>query len=466
MEHIARRLRRKSTLRGNDFDYSIKRENGKVSPEPPQILLSQADITPKQEEFKVNSSEDVHQSSRRPNRFKTMEIPCPVNHIQKKFSFNDSSSNRETYQIPIDFSRSLMNTPKSVISQKNSESVNSFSSRIEKVLTPKFDYKGRFFAQDKIAEISSSQEISMPDLKNYKKNKHSRTNSISFEIESNVSSLIYGKEERLSIHPFLTVAGDVKSDPTCETDKNNDFLIRSSRLKISQTELNQVSFDEALRRFNSMTESYTEVSLWIRSPSEYLCCCLIRKSDLSEDFQNLCEKLIIFAYSGFDSSNIFHASLLASVFNSLQNLQDGKSTWVEVGFSSNNPYEKDLAHNIAPLGLLLLMFLAEYIPSTLKNMMIYCVSLHISFVSLAFDVAEIAILTLRKKKLNDLMDKTQKCLEIVFFFFAGCLAEWFSLHKENPGSIRKVHQKLESQAFSDPNGFINLAKTLLSFQME
>jgi hypothetical protein len=215
-----------------------------------------------------------------------------------------------------------------------------------------------------------------------------------------------------------------------------------------------------------MTESYTGVSLWIRSPSEYLCCCLIRKSDLSEDFQNLCEKLIIFAYSGFDSSNIFHASLLASVFNSLQNLQDGKSTWVEVGFSSNNPYEKDLAHNIAPLGLLLLMFLAEYIPSTLKNMMIYCVSLHISFVSLAFDVAEIAILTLRKKKLNDLMDKTQKCLEIVFFFFAGCLAEWFSLHKENPGSIRKVHQKLESQAFSDPNGFINLAKTLLSFQME
>lgn len=469
MEHIARRLRRKSTLRGNDFDYTIKHEHGKVSPETPPILISQAELSPKIQEININSANFINNSTRRPNRYNTVEASNPTPHPQKKYSFNIPISSKDRFDLPIDFSNSLMNTPKSALSPKISDSLSSFSSKIDKVLTPKFDSCHRFFEENKIAELSSSQEISMPDLKSMKKNKHSRTNSISFELESNVSSLICNQNERLSIHPFLKVVSttDAKSDPTLETDKQGEFnSIQSEcfrlKLKPSQTEVVYMNFDDALRRFNSMIDSYTEASLWINGVSDYLCGCFIKKEELSEEFQNLCEKIIVFSYSGFDSGNIFHSSLLASVFNSLQSIQEGKSNWIDVGFSNNNPYDKDLNHNVAPVGLLFIMFLFDYVRSTLKSMLSYCAKMHLAFIPLAFDVAEIAVLTLRKRKLNSLMNQSDKCLEILFFFFAGCLAEWFSLHKELNGRVREVGHRLETQAFRDPAGFINLAKTLMS----
>ena len=76
---------------------------------------------------------------------------------------------------------------------------------------------------------------------------------------------------------------------------------------------------------------------------------------------------------------------------------------------------------MAPFGLLLIIFLDKFIPIKLEEMVKYCLERDIPFISLAFDIAEIAIMILRKKKLNDLISQNQKCLEVLFFFYAGCL---------------------------------------------
>ena len=186
--------------------------------------------------------------------------------------------------------------------------------------------------------------------------------------------------------------------------------------------------------------------------------------DLTDETVELCEKIILFAYSGFSSENIFHVSLLVSVFHLLQKICDNKDQWTDVGFSSNNPYEDDLNHDMAALGLFLIMFLDKYIPRTLEEMMRFSLENNISFVALAFDITEIVVVALRRRKLNKLMIESQKCLEVIFFLYAGCMASWFNVFREENRKHGEINAIVEKYAFDHTKVQIDLAVLQLKNQ--
>ena len=95
----------------------------------------------------------------------------------------------------------------------------------------------------------------------------------------------------------------------------------------------------------------------------------------------------------------------------------------------------------------------------------YCVALNMAFVKVAFDVARVVLNVLRKKAFHDIMEKSQKCLEVLFFLYAGCITQWFVLFKEFDGRLEKVIRVLEEQVKKFPENFIDLALEVMSIQL-
>jgi len=470
MDKIVCKLKRKSTIKGNDFDYSIKGER-KQSTDYPQIILNPEVVNYIEKLSNPNIPVAPNSNTRRSNRLNTAVVTHSTEKL-KSVSFKSPTFKKDFFQIPINFSLSLLNSPQKILSPKSQESATSLPIHFDKIQISKsnmdFDMDNE---ENQIPELSSSQEISEVGYKRKGPTRLSRTISLSFEDDKSDFTISHDSPTKVSPKPYKTCASntEIKSDQTQDTDKIPELKPvqlsqMRSKLTPSCTEISYMDFDEALKRFYLSKEIYTEAHLWIRGFSDYFCCCFGKKHELGSDVLELCEKVIVFAYCGFESKNIYHTSLLISVYHSLQELTEEKANWVDVGFSSNNPYDKDLTHNVATVGLLFIMFLYDYIPDTLHRMIKYCTEINLAFVPLAFDVSEIVILSLRKQKLNLLINQTQKCLETLCFFFAGCLAEWFSLHQEHPSNIRKIHEQLEAQAFDDPKSFIYLAKNLLTVQ--
>ncbi|OMJ74053.1 hypothetical protein SteCoe_27106 [Stentor coeruleus] len=517
MEFLERKLKRTSTIKkGEPFLYAIKRaqEEHKVPNlhinlneiEKPRLSLKIEKKTSGLilENHSVPISATGQISSRRSNRFNTLDISIKQITPPKLGPFNDLTSPRSSknrVEIPLDFTSSLSST-----SKRGKEET--FSSMVAKheAETPKFDACIGFPEEYKeISEMSSSKEISFPEpteKKYYHEKKTSynekpkrdvKTHSISCDLDKSEGSIIYNSPDRFSIQPkcsplrspksiqlnavdftletekieapigVLNPLSSIQSIPDIEADEENSKNIRDG--VSSKTEIYYMTFDEALSKFYSLPVVYIEANLWYKDCYYYLTCGLSHKTDLSVESQELCEKIIIFAYSGFVSSNIFHISLLTSVYNALQILKGYKGEWIDVGFSSNNPYDNDLTHDMAVFGLLLIMFLDKYIPVSLGEMISYCLSKDIAFIPLAFDVAEICIIALRKRKLNALINSSQKCLEVLFFFYAGCLAYWFNNHKTNSIKHGEINGIVEKLAFSDPKSLINLAAQHLQNQM-
>lgn len=232
--------------------------------------------------------------------------------------------------------------------------------------------------------------------------------------------------------------------------------IREANKKLA--EINHLTFDETLIAFNNSQLIYTDKELWITSFSEKLLCCK-KHATLTPEFQEISEKIIIFAYLNFDTSNNFHASLLASVLRSLQTISEG-SSWEKTGFSCD-PYKNELKHNVANFGLFLILFLVEYFQRFVESLLSYCIKQGLVFVSIIFDVSELAVVMLRKKKFVDVMNECQKCLEILFFFSAGCLCQWFTFHRARI-SITKIFNEIERIALANPKSFINLGRDLMN----
>lgn len=223
-------------------------------------------------------------------------------------------------------------------------------------------------------------------------------------------------------------------------------------------DLNFLSFDDTLILFHNSQKIYTDKEIWIRSLREKIFCCK-KKILLSQEFQEHCEKLIIFAYVNFNASNNFHSSLLASVLHCLKSVSNGNS-WEDAGFSCN-PYENELKHAIANFGLFFVMFIVDYMDKFCQVSIEYCRMHRLAFVSIAFDMAEISVLMLRGRRLNAIIVECQKCLEIVFFVAAGCLVKWFEVHKQKR-KVGEIVEIVKKQANNHPKTLINLAKNAMN----
>lgn len=520
MDFLESKLKRTTIAkRLEPFFYSIKRVQEDPGVPSPRLEIIQQTKLPLSLKIEKNNPVPTHENNsvpvsasaslppRRKNRYNTLDVSKksqnpqnPSNH-RPFIDLHTPKTSKNRIEIPLDFTNSLGSS-----SKKGKD--DTFSKMCEKYedhcRTPKFDEAietpKRF---NGICEISESREVSFHEDAEKQSSHEKRRSDIcngqfqgwrssSFDVNKSEGSIIYDCPDRLSIQPKIPLIKSPKSqlpslqDFTLETEKVG---VQSNHLKVecyniqskpekndnvrhhirdptsNGTEISLMAFDEALSKFSSLPAVYVEVSLWYKDCYYYMTCGLSHKGDISQESQELCEKIIIFAYSGFTACNVFHASLLVSAFNALQSLKDGKGEWIDVGFSSNNPYENDLTHDIAAFGLMLILFVDKYIPLFFQEMVEYCLGRDIAFVPLAFDIADIAILALRKRKLNPLINESQKCLEVVFFFYAGCLAQWFLYHKSFNSQHTEANEIVEKIALSDPKSLINLATKYLQNEM-
>jgi hypothetical protein len=300
-----------------------------------------------------------------------------------------------------------------------------------------------------------------------KKSSEMMSKTSSFDLSSEIS-IMNLKGERKSLKPFIREVPELeiqlediekKQISGLNTGDREEILhnIREANKKLA--EINHLNFDEALIAFNNSQLIYSDKELWITSFSQKLLCCK-KKANLTPEFQELCEKMIIFSYMNFDTSNSFHSSLLASVLRSLQGLSEG-SSWEKTGFSCD-PYKNELKHNVANFGLFLVIFLVEYFHRFVESFLSHCFKQGLVFVSIVFDVSELAIVLLRKRKFVMIMNECQKCLEILFFFSAGCLCQWLTFHRTRM-EIGLILKEIEKIALNNPKSFINLGRDLMNY---
>lgn len=292
---------------------------------------------------------------------------------------------------------------------------------------------------------SEHQQVSQPSIL-FTKNDDENSN---FESDSSEISLSH---HRIHSASFSASPAEVR-DEEFDTDKQARSTLS---MRYKETEQQALTFDEAYSIFKNLNLEFFPQNLWIRSWSQVLCC---HKSEpLEAENLEICEKLIVFAYLGFNHQDFFHSRLLISIFERFSSLGKGKETWTDVGFSSNSPYEDDLKHDVAPLGLLQLLFIESYMPELLNEFLAYCLESNMALIMIAFDMSEISVIALRKKILNSLMNNSSKPIETIFFLYAGCLNYWFSLHKNNQALPGEINYMVEKLAINNPQVLINLAK--------
>ena len=450
MEQIQIKLKLKGRSRKNPFDYSIKK-----SPEMDDFALSKTNEVKRESNVmkfdydQLTNATKTFPINRRDERKNLVEAKFPSIDSQRK---SDVRENR--VEIPLDFTLTLTNSSKNKMALKD-EDLNEIS----------------FGKHENIILRSESKDLAGEYQRVFTFNKkfqsHKVLDSLSktnpFEIENSDQSILSQKLERKSEKPYikeiLLEDGDIELAHNhdisgLKTGDREGILRCIQKAKELVPELNRLSFNDTLIQFHSSQKIYTDKEIWITSFKEKILCCKKRRS-LSQEFQEHCEKLIIYSYVNFNASSSFHSSLLASVLHNLRTFSNGNS-WEEAGFSCD-PYENELKHAVANFGLFFIMFIVDYMNGFCRDCMAYCRKHGLAFVSIVFDVAEIAILMMRKRKLNEVIMECNKCLEIVFFFAAGCLAKWFEIHQQKR-KISEIVETVEKLANINPINFINLGK--------
>lgn len=448
MEILITKLKRNSKLNKNLFNSSIRKYVESQGSELAKTdEVQRVSIIIKSENEPSEAGLNIFPVIRRNNRLNSVEMGLSISEHIKKSSLLSSKNNIE---IPFDFTKSLTNSFKGKLI-KDDESFGYASSRFESVVQTG-DNKVKQEECNFLPAISSFHKTQPKNARNCS-DYLSKTNS--FDAENSELSIIDKRVERFSLKPYVK-EGD--EGLTGRKGENEDIGLNRKR-NLSHGQVTVLDFNEALFRFNEFPVAYTEANLWILGVFERICC-FRRSANLNSEFQDLCEKIIIFAYTSFDSGNNFHASLLFTVYNKLKSFS-GEENWERSGFISNNPYDNELKNDVANFGLLLIIFLSEFLPNIAEHLLEYCKVMQLAFVSIVFDVAELSIFVLRMRRLNKIMMDCQKCLEILFFFAAGCLAQWFNLHKEGKKND-KIVMLLENRAMNCPKGLINLARDLMS----
>lgn len=431
MDNFKEKFNRSSVFKKNDLDYSISRERLQGL-----TLINLAHIANPDQHSPTSEKNSYYKTmpskNRHNGRFNTVEASQPFELISKP------SLEKIVQDIPMDFSISLKNFRKiPLIKEESVKSEENDSDEVE---------------DEGLNERKSLNEKGKKRLSDGRSGNEGESPAFEVIHDGEISFVDTVEEKR--------IGREIKGVDKEDKDKTSR---RIRMIKTDRDEICSFGFFDALNQFMHIPPVQVDVKLWQESIFER-CCCLKNKQKLSSEFQEICEKLIVFAYTGLNIKNVFHCNLILSVKKQLSHHFENGEDWISIGFSCNNPYEKDLKHNIAPFGLIAILFLIEFFPATLNSMIQYCLKNEFAFIPLAFDVFEITILALRKKKINDIMMLTQKCLESLCFFYAGCLAQWFVLHKENKLDFIKINQTLESQAMKYPSSFIDLAKDLLKFQ--
>jgi hypothetical protein len=182
-----------------------------------------------------------------------------------------------------------------------------------------------------------------------------------------------------------------------------------------------ISFYEAFNHFNLLElSSLGSKSLWKTGFFMKLCRCIKRSEELDEQSEELCEKIVRFAYSRFDLTNTFHKNLLISacvrIFRVTEIPEDPEVILNDL--MKRILWDSD----ILLLGFFNVLFLDAYFSNVLENIDRVTREQGIDPLKVILKITKVNLQFLRMKKMNFLIERSQKCFELIFFVFAGlCL---------------------------------------------
>lgn len=455
-------------LRKKTFLYTISQDDEKTMTPCASIIR----MPSLREEF-TSPSPKKRFLPNKPNsepRVPKIEIPLNILNIQNH-NFYEPSPCRTEIQVGLKSSITMSSRSVSPISSRVHMAKSSFSRIAEKYedgkffeandFQPKSARSGIYFRENsfEINEICDENSCSEQEKE------ASLILPVMNEVTSESSSPKSAKTLIRNIS-FEDLPQDLSYISLPSPCKQNSEISKAKRNGLSEINPSfmSISFEEALGAFKTAKLEYSHNELWHTTWLDKLCC--RASNELPDESNEICEKLIIFAYAGYSENNLFHSRLLVSVYEILMNNSSKKGTWTEIGFSSSNPYENDLKHDMAALGLFQILFIDRYLPKSLEEALNYFLSINMSFILISFDISEICISVLRKKKLNSVISEANKALEVIFFLYAGSLLYWISLHKSHHQLPSQINLLVEKTAKKQPKTLISLARENFNIQCD
>ena len=484
MEILVTRLKRTgSYLKGEDWNYNIdntwKNEFNGLTPNEKRCISENK--FPRIEELIGNHDGIIlneNKFKRRNIRFSTLTFNNIKGGRISNLNVRHSGNIEKDLDIPFDFVNSPKHNqnsiPNTIFSLPDKDVVNSPIKNF--IISEESKRSPQFSSYGEVSEIEDCRKFDEQDLQWIQQRPSNKKLSLSCEeityIEFEDCSPIKNKENLNksldNIHYYQrnseTNNEEIELSIIQDRSPKKNMMKSMKSSLIEKIDVFLLNFEEALSEFHSFSYVYTEKNIWVRPWHRFISSCCIPKCELAEKHQEICEKFIIFSYSVFLQYDVYHKNLLATVSYILRSRIENSEKWSDIGFSNNNPLTNDLTHHTAVGGLLFIIFIDKYFPLTLTEILLYSLQIGNAFIPLAFDIGEMVIISLRKGKFNQMFLASEKCLEIIFFLYAGCIGYWFSLHKDNPKPPGTINILCENLLNKSPNFFISLAKQLLKKQ--
>ena len=238
--------------------------------------------------------------------------------------------------------------------------------------------------------------------------------------------------------------------------------IRSNTLKFSNL-TRVIDFQQALRSYNQMQAFYFvqgNKKLWKISLFQRICCRVKRRA-LDDTQIETCEKIIAFAYFPVSITDSFHKNLIVSSYMVLHNMKEVPAPFFgdldDDRFVLMQGFE--LTAKLALMMFLNILFLDEYFPSLLNKSILYTRHANISLIKIIYSATEITIKLLREGRLNEIISKSGKCLEIIFFVFAG-LFIYNITYQQMHGSLQAAFNLTLRNAKKDILSLVAVSKNM------
>ncbi|OMJ92376.1 hypothetical protein SteCoe_4932 [Stentor coeruleus] len=323
--------------------------------------------------------------------------------------------------------------------------------------------------------------------KTSKKNPKSLNCSYKFNEDKCKMSILADVEEKSPLSPELFRKKSLENRPTlCHTEgienipilQNSDFcsnspynVFPSIRQSINEnlklhTTCKIINFFTVLSYYNTLQlSSQKHDSIWKTSCLEKLFKCFYIYPELDDYNIEICEKFISFAFTPFSFSDILHKSLLVTVYTRVKKIdplpEDPEDLIVEITISNRENFHIETQFPL--LGLTNVLFLDCYFPEVLEKLIGLCDICEVNFLDVIFEITRINVDFLRKKMFNNLINRGRKCLELIFFMFAGLTVYFYSIF-QNEKNLKKVSKEVVRMSKDNLQEVLDVARNAYTSQ--
>lgn len=199
-----------------------------------------------------------------------------------------------------------------------------------------------------------------------------------------------------------------------------------------------LNFAQAFNVYSLSDFPMTKVrSLWKMNFMQRICKCFAKPAEIDQQSLEACEKIVNFAYTPFSNLQIFHRNLLISAFSLISNTKI-QSEQLEQ-FFNDCLCKVDVMVQGTLLYFFSILFFGAFFADVLKVFR-ESFSENENF-QIFREICRMNLNFLREKKMNQLIVKSQKCLEVFLFMFAGLCLKFLTLvHRNIGGTLTKLEK--------------------------